>query len=224
MAEELFDASDKAILILNIHGVDDLSIISAPIAAAATRTRTRLLIIIYCTFFDDAAGSDSWDVVQKLLTHAYVQATAVSQKYNKILMCVDVLLRGFSSSATDEPIIDDWNVVFYSGTFLSFCSKNRIVVIISFKDFLRRFLYPKHGNLCLLCIFREHRILSCHSQTGLKTPPFILWLPSEERLIISTPGTRSFLAWQLGSLERRSLLELQVGDACPLAHSNTEDI
>jgi hypothetical protein len=129
MAEEVLNDVDKAILILNIQNIDDLSVISAPITEAATRTRTRLLITIFSTFFDDAAGS-SWDAVQKLLTHAYVQATTVSQKYNKILMSVDVLLRGLRSPAEDEPIINEWNIVFSSGTSPPLCLSNRTGVIL----------------------------------------------------------------------------------------------
>ena len=121
MAEELLNDVDKAILFLNIPNIEDLSVISSPITVAATRTRTRLLITIFCTFFDVAAsGSNSWYAVQKLLTHAYVHATTVSQKRNKMLMNVDVLLRGVQSPAREENIIDDWNMVFYSGSFSPF--------------------------------------------------------------------------------------------------------
>jgi pantetheine-phosphate adenylyltransferase len=116
MAEELLNDVDKAILLLNIPNIYDLSMISDPITIAATRTRTRLLITIFSSFFDIVTGSSSWDAVQKLLTHAYVQATTVSQKHNKFLMCIDVLLRGVQSHATEESPMDDWNMVFYSGT------------------------------------------------------------------------------------------------------------
>lgn len=115
MAEELLNDVDKAILILSIRDVGDISVISPLITKAATRTRTRLLIAIFSPFFDDAPGSSSWDAVQKLLTHAYVQATTISQKHNKVLMSVDVILRGVHRPGNEESIIDDWSIVFYSG-------------------------------------------------------------------------------------------------------------
>ena len=122
MAEELLDDVDKAILFLNIPNIDDPSIISSPITVAATRTRTRLLIMVFCSIFDSVAssGSSGWDPVQKLLTHAYVQATTVSQQRNKILMNIDVILRGVESPASEEDIIDDWHMIFYSGNFSSY--------------------------------------------------------------------------------------------------------
>lgn len=44
-----------------------------------------------------------WDDVQRLLTYVYVQATAVAQELDKVLLQVDVLLRGF-----DEDFCEDF--------------------------------------------------------------------------------------------------------------------
>jgi pantetheine-phosphate adenylyltransferase len=44
-----------------------------------------------------------WDDVQRLLTYVYVQATAVAQELDKVLLQVDVLLRGF-----DEDLCEDF--------------------------------------------------------------------------------------------------------------------
>lgn len=44
-----------------------------------------------------------WDDIQRLLTYVYVQATAVAQELDKVLLQVDVLLRGF-----DEDLCEDF--------------------------------------------------------------------------------------------------------------------
>lgn len=114
MADETAHSADCAILILNIRHLDNLSHISSPIAAAASRTRTRLLIVIFSPLFDNISGTGSWHAVQRLLTHAYVHATAVSQKLDRIMMGVDVILRG-AKGLTDEDPVDAWDTIFYTG-------------------------------------------------------------------------------------------------------------
>ncbi|KAF8590087.1 Nucleotidylyl transferase [Ramaria rubella] len=114
MAEKPSKDVDKAILALSLQNIENLSIISGPITAAATRTRSHLLITIFWPSFANASGTGSWHAVHKLLTHAYVQATRVSQKHNRILMMVDVVLRGVHDPMEGVPI-DDWDVIFYSG-------------------------------------------------------------------------------------------------------------
>ncbi len=44
-----------------------------------------------------------WDDIQRLLTYVYVQATTVAQELDKVLLQVDVLLRGF-----DEDLCEDF--------------------------------------------------------------------------------------------------------------------
>src|SRR6266403_3780433 len=44
-----------------------------------------------------------WDDVQRLLTYVYVQATAIAHEFDKVLLQVDVLLRGF-----DEDLCEDF--------------------------------------------------------------------------------------------------------------------
>lgn len=107
---------DKALLLLNIHHVEDLTAISAPIATVASRTRTRLLVILFHPSFEGGSGTGSWAAVHKLLTHAYVQATTVAQEQDKILMQVDVILRGLDTSMEAVPsLLDNWEMVFHSG-------------------------------------------------------------------------------------------------------------
>jgi pantetheine-phosphate adenylyltransferase len=47
--------------------------------------------------------TECWDDIQRLLTYVYVQATAVAQELDKVLLQVDVLLRGF-----DEDFCEDF--------------------------------------------------------------------------------------------------------------------
>ena len=47
--------------------------------------------------------TECWDDVQRLLTCVYVQATAVAQELDRVLLQVDVLLRGF-----DEDLCEDF--------------------------------------------------------------------------------------------------------------------
>lgn len=47
--------------------------------------------------------TECWDDIQRLLTYVYVQATAVAQELDKVLLQADVLLRGF-----DEDFCEDF--------------------------------------------------------------------------------------------------------------------
>jgi hypothetical protein len=54
---------------------------------------------------DSSAGvshTECWDDVQRLLTYVYVQTTAVAQELDKILLQVDVLLRGFDEDLSED--------------------------------------------------------------------------------------------------------------------------
>ena len=56
-------------------------------------------------YSDSSAGvshTECWDDIQRLLTYAYVQATAVAQELDKVLLQVDVLLRGFDEDLSED--------------------------------------------------------------------------------------------------------------------------
>jgi len=130
MPIELLNDLEKAVLILNLRNVEDLAAISDPIASIAKRTRSRLLVIIFHPTFELASGTGSWAAVQKLLTHAYVQATTVAQDYDKILMTIDVILRGNHTPLEGIcSLDDDWDKIFYSGMeILAFKSLEYLMV------------------------------------------------------------------------------------------------
>jgi hypothetical protein len=99
--------------------LDDLSIphhLANAIASAAQWTHKRLIIIFVSKLFGkkpglvSALGSEDpsishtqkWNEIQSLLTFVYVQATSTAQRLNRVLMEVDVLLKGI-----DEPMPDN---------------------------------------------------------------------------------------------------------------------
>lgn len=54
---------------------------------------------------DSSAGvshTECWDDIQRLLTYVYVQTTAVAQELDKVLLQVDVLLRGFDEDLSED--------------------------------------------------------------------------------------------------------------------------
>jgi pantetheine-phosphate adenylyltransferase len=97
--------------------LDDLSVhhLTDAISSAAQWTHKRLIILLVSKLFNNPSSNSAsecqessishtqrWDEVQSLLTCAYVQATKVAQQLNRVLMEVDVLLKG-----TDETLPDD---------------------------------------------------------------------------------------------------------------------
>lgn len=93
----------KAVLLASLDNIDEPPhFLSSPIAAAAAKTVQQLRIVIYSPLFDTenperpaaAIGTRRWDAVQSTLTYLYVQAMKVAQEMGKILMDVDVLLKG----------------------------------------------------------------------------------------------------------------------------------
>jgi pantetheine-phosphate adenylyltransferase len=103
--------ADRAVLLAGVRNVDGVPhFLAGPVATAASKTTQFLRIVLVSPLFDAASadlanhrptalGTRRFDDVQRVLTYVYVQATRVAQEMGKILMDVDVLLRG-----TDEPL------------------------------------------------------------------------------------------------------------------------
>lgn len=89
-----------------LHNVDSVPhFLAGPIATAAAKTAKALQIVLVSPLFDasstesqghhpTALGTTRFEDVQSVLTYVYVQATKVAQEMDKILMDVDVLLKG----------------------------------------------------------------------------------------------------------------------------------
>ena len=76
------------------------------VSFAAASTRRRLTIVLFSRLFGASLShTEQWDDVQRLLTVVYVQATKIAQDMDKVLMEVDVLLKGL-----DEDVQDDLGV------------------------------------------------------------------------------------------------------------------
>jgi len=105
--------AQRSILIATL---DDLSIphhLAGVIGSATQWTHKHLTIIFLSKLFDRPSSTSEsqessishtqrWNEVQSLLTFVYVQATRVAQQLDRVLMEVDVLLKG-----TDETLPDD---------------------------------------------------------------------------------------------------------------------
>ncbi|KAI0320114.1 hypothetical protein OF83DRAFT_1106675 [Amylostereum chailletii] len=112
----------SAILLATIPTLDTPHFLAPVIANAARCTHKRLVIVLFSRVFNstaqqtrsDSSGSvgstcssgvsraGSWDEVQRLLTFVYVQATKVAQDLDRVLMEVDVLLKGFDEDLQEE--------------------------------------------------------------------------------------------------------------------------
>ncbi|KAL0946724.1 hypothetical protein HGRIS_012906 [Hohenbuehelia grisea] len=103
----------RAIVLATLPDLTTPHYLGRIISTAAQATRHRLLIILVSPLFDPNAIShtDNWDSVQRILTYIYVQATKVAQDMDKVLMEVDVLLKGPSESLPDN-ITDGVEVVY----------------------------------------------------------------------------------------------------------------
>ena len=98
--------------------LDDLSVphhLAGIISSAARQTHKRLVILFVSKLFDKSSSTSQseseeisishtqrWNEVQNLLTFAYVQATRVAQQLDRVLMEVDVLLKGVDEALPDD--------------------------------------------------------------------------------------------------------------------------
>ncbi|KAI5826059.1 regulator of mushroom formation [Schizophyllum commune Tattone D] len=92
---------NKGLLLASIRSFEPPDYLSAAISTCSHATKYHLTIVLYSRVFNvdpDCTVNHAahWDDVQKLLTRAYVAATKAAQDQNKVLMDVDVLLRGIN--------------------------------------------------------------------------------------------------------------------------------
>ncbi|KAG5645588.1 hypothetical protein DXG03_005726 [Asterophora parasitica] len=102
------DIAHRALLLATVPSLDPPHFLGPIIANAATTTRDHLTIILFSRLFNDPSPSstttfrgvsrtDRFDDVLRLLTYVYVQATSVAQSLDKVLMEIDVVLRGIDA-------------------------------------------------------------------------------------------------------------------------------
>ena len=121
---------DNALLLASLSSLNTPQYLSPAITSAAAATRSRLTIVLFSRFFNRVPGEDAatdnridypasrgishterWDDVQRLLTFVYVQAYKTAQEMNKVLMDIDILLRGLDE-VIQEDLADGIDVVF----------------------------------------------------------------------------------------------------------------
>ena len=103
---------ESSILVATLQSLEAPHFLSPVISSATTATDSRLLIVLLSHLFDehnpDPSGESSgishtekWDQVQSLLTSLYVQATKVAQDMGKVLLQVDIVLKGIDRGLDD---------------------------------------------------------------------------------------------------------------------------
>jgi len=112
---------DNALLLASLSTLSVPLVLSPAITRAATATRSRLVIILFSRFFNRSPGATDvndhhvdlpashgishtrhWDAVHQLLMFVYMHAFKTAQEMDKVLMDVDVLLRGLDEDIPEE--------------------------------------------------------------------------------------------------------------------------
>ncbi|KIM65345.1 hypothetical protein SCLCIDRAFT_1212514 [Scleroderma citrinum Foug A] len=90
----------RSLFIATLDSLDTPHYLSPAIGHAAAATTDSLVVILLSPLFDlqvpvpPISRTERWDDIQRILAHVYVQATKVAQDNGRILMDVNVLLRG----------------------------------------------------------------------------------------------------------------------------------
>ncbi|KZT26556.1 Nucleotidylyl transferase [Neolentinus lepideus HHB14362 ss-1] len=95
---------DRALLLAHLESFEVAHALGLAISHITARTRTRLLIVLVSELFNADKGispTAAWDDVQRLLTYVYVQATRIAQEHDRVLMDVDVLLKGTADKLSE---------------------------------------------------------------------------------------------------------------------------
>ena len=98
-----------AFLVLKLENLRDVNRYLPAIASATKQTTERLVVILFSDLFNrdsELSHTGSWDEVQALLSTVYVETARVAQEMDRVLMDVDVLLKGFDA----EVLIDHQDV------------------------------------------------------------------------------------------------------------------
>lgn len=104
------ETAGTAILLATIQNLSTPLFLAPVVHTAATLTKHKLIIVLFSRFFNvehegltfsetlaiSHTARSSWNEVQKLLTYVYVQATKTAQEMGKVLMDIDILLKGLN--------------------------------------------------------------------------------------------------------------------------------
>lgn len=118
---------DRALLLATIPRLSTPQFLAPVITHAVTTTRKRLVIVLFSRFFNNetphshldqgylasqaVSHTETWKVVQEILSYVYVQSTKVAQDLGRVLMDIDILLKGMNEDV-DESIGVGMDMVF----------------------------------------------------------------------------------------------------------------
>ncbi|PFH51752.1 hypothetical protein AMATHDRAFT_141860 [Amanita thiersii Skay4041] len=117
---------NNALLLATLSNLTIPQFLAPVITSATAATRSRLVIVLFSRFFNNRHGAmnadippgspgvshiGKWDDIQRLLTFVYVQAVKTAQEMGKVLMDIDILLRGLDVDVPSE-LGDDVDIVF----------------------------------------------------------------------------------------------------------------
>lgn len=121
------ESVDRALLLATLPRLSTPQFLAPVIAHATSMTRKRLVIVLFSRFFNTGtphshldqgypasqaiSHTGRWKAVQEILTYVYVQATKVAQNMGKVLMDVDILLKGMNEDV-DENLGTDMEILF----------------------------------------------------------------------------------------------------------------
>ncbi|KXN91498.1 Phosphopantetheine adenylyltransferase [Leucoagaricus sp. SymC.cos] len=121
------ESVDRALLLATLPRLSTPQFLVPVIAHATSSTRKRLVIVLFSRFFNKGAlnshldqgylasqaisHTGGWRAVQEIITYVYVQATKVAQNMGKVLMDVDVLLKGMNEEV-DESLGTGMEILF----------------------------------------------------------------------------------------------------------------
>jgi pantetheine-phosphate adenylyltransferase len=112
------ESVDRALLLATLPRLSTPQFLAPAIAHATSTTRKRLVIVLFSRFFNKRTShshldqgylasqaishTGRWKAVQEILTYVYVQATKVAQGMGKVLMDVDVLMKGMNEDVDES--------------------------------------------------------------------------------------------------------------------------
>lgn len=115
---QVLDTANTGLLLATVSSLATPYYLSSVIHTATCLTKNKLVVILFSPFFNVNRGgstyseslgishtsTSSWKDVQRLLTFVYVQAIKTAQEHGKVLMDVDVLLKGLNEPDSESDI------------------------------------------------------------------------------------------------------------------------
>lgn len=115
---QVLDTANTGLLLATVSSLATPYYLSSVIHTATCLTKNKLVVILFSPFFNINRGgstyseslgishtsTSSWKDVQRLLTFVYVQAIKTAQEHGKVLMDVDVLLKGLNEPDSESDI------------------------------------------------------------------------------------------------------------------------